>query len=266
LKINLSVVDIVKVVEKYLSGFLFVYLIFVCNCSCEPNSGSSSGLGSGCSCWGWGVRDASVVGQGDLPQAPLVPSAVLGENVGHVRSRTTCTLLLIHDLWVPKYVKWCYVIVCTFIYPFVVTNKLPYFFRLCAAGLLPAARLVQGDSQRDAIPLKDRMTRFQYDFSLLSTLMDHFRPQTHTFHFTVDEMTVTLQDMSLLMGLTCEGEPLGPADISTECICSSSLSSRTFLGTIAPPPRTRSLRTFMDPPWLGCSSLAYIPLKVHLGS
>jgi hypothetical protein len=60
------------------------------------------------------------------------------------------------------------------------------------------------------------MTRFQYDFSLLSALLDHFWPETHTFHFTVGEMTVTLQDMSLLMGLTCEGEPLGPAEISTE--------------------------------------------------
>jgi hypothetical protein len=29
------------------------------------------------------------------------------------------------------------------------------------------------------------------------------------FHFTIGEMTVTLQDTSLLMGLPCEGEPLG---------------------------------------------------------
>jgi hypothetical protein len=32
-------------------------------------------------------------------------SVVLGEDVGHVRSRTTRTLLLIHDRWVPKYVN-----------------------------------------------------------------------------------------------------------------------------------------------------------------
>jgi hypothetical protein len=58
------------------------------------------------------------------------------------------------------------------------------------------------------------MTRFQYDFSLLSALLDHWRPQNHTFHFTVGEMMVTLQDTSLLMGLACEGEPLRAADIS----------------------------------------------------
>jgi hypothetical protein len=56
-------------------------------------------------------------------------SAVLGEDVGHVRSRTTRTLLPIHDRWVPKYVNWCCVIVCTFIYPVVVTNKLHYLFQ-----------------------------------------------------------------------------------------------------------------------------------------
>jgi non-ribosomal peptide synthetase component F len=58
------------------------------------------------------------------------------------------------------------------------------------------------------------MTRFQYDFSLLSTLLDHYRPETHTFHFTVGEMMVTLQDTSLLMGLPCEGEPPRAANIS----------------------------------------------------
>jgi hypothetical protein len=58
------------------------------------------------------------------------------------------------------------------------------------------------------------MTHFQFDFSLLSALLDHWRPETHTFHFTVGEMMVTLQDTSLLMGLPCEGEPLRAEDIS----------------------------------------------------
>jgi hypothetical protein len=57
------------------------------------------------------------------------------------------------------------------------------------------------------------MTRFQYDFSLLSVLLDHWRPETHTFHFTIGEMTVTLRDTSLLMGLPCEGESLRAEDV-----------------------------------------------------
>jgi hypothetical protein len=32
-------------------------------------------------------------------------SAILREDLGHVHSRTTRTLLPIHDLWVPKYVN-----------------------------------------------------------------------------------------------------------------------------------------------------------------
>jgi hypothetical protein len=113
----------------------------------------------------------------------------------------------------------------------------------------PACSTVSlGGSQRNAIPQKDRVTRSQYDFSLLSALLDHWRPETHTFHFTVSEMTVTLQDMSLLMGLPCEGEPLGPADISPSGVRSSSLGSLMFLEMTTSPPRTRSLRTLTDPP------------------
>jgi hypothetical protein len=50
--------------------------------------------------------------------------------------------------------------------------------------------------------------------SLLGALLDHWRPETHIFHFTVGKMTMTLQGTSLLMGLPCEGEPLRGANIS----------------------------------------------------
>jgi hypothetical protein len=60
------------------------------------------------------------------------------------------------------------------------------------------------------------MARFLFDFSLLSVLLGHWRSETHTFYFTVGEMTVTLQDTSPLMGLPCNGEPLRVVDISTE--------------------------------------------------
>jgi hypothetical protein len=92
------------------------------------------------------------------------------------------------------------------------------------------------------------MTRFQHDFSLLSALLDHWRPEIHTFHFTVGEMTVTLQDTSLLMGLPCEGELLRAADITAEW-------HMEFLARFTNVPRndrahtrTRSSRTLTDPP------------------
>jgi hypothetical protein len=60
------------------------------------------------------------------------------------------------------------------------------------------------------------MTRFQYDFSLLGALLNHYRPETHMFHFTVGEMAVTLQDTSLLMGLPCEGEQPRATNITAD--------------------------------------------------
>ena len=43
--------------------------------------------------------------------------------------------------------------------------------------------------------------RFTVDRALLSALVDRWRLETHTFHLPVGEMAVTLQDVSLLLGL-----------------------------------------------------------------
>ena len=43
------------------------------------------------------------------------------------------------------------------------------------------------------------------DWSLLTALVDRWRPETHTFHLPCGEMTVTLQDMVMILGLPCEG-------------------------------------------------------------
>jgi hypothetical protein len=104
------------------------------------------------------------------------------------------------------------------------------------------------------------MTRFQYDFSLLSVILGHWRPETHTFHFIVGEMTVTLRDTSLLMGLPCEGELLRAEDISANW--------RTeFLARFANVPQNdhapalyQEFTNRHGPTYLGCNSLAYTPL------
>jgi len=75
-------------------------------------------------------------------------------------------------------------------------------FRLRASGLLPLARLVEGDRPR-----------FSYDFSLLAALVDRWRSETHTFHLTVGEMAPTLQDVSYLLGLPLRGDAMGPTDV-----------------------------------------------------
>ena len=47
------------------------------------------------------------------------------------------------------------------------------------------------------------------DQSLMHGLAERWRPETHTFHLPVGEMTVTLGDVSALWGLRIDGDPIG---------------------------------------------------------
>ncbi|KAK1628979.1 hypothetical protein QYE76_003294 [Lolium multiflorum] len=42
----------------------------------------------------------------------------------------------------------------------------------------------------------------------LTALVDRWRPETHTFHLRAGEMTPTLQDVSMILGLPIQGEPV----------------------------------------------------------
>jgi hypothetical protein len=65
----------------------------------------------------------------------------------------------------------------------------PYLRR---AGLLDIARVVNAGLP----PL---------DPPLLTALIDRWRPETHSFHLPCGEMTVTLQDTAMILGLPIEG-------------------------------------------------------------
>ncbi|KAL8515626.1 hypothetical protein ACS0TY_014350 [Phlomoides rotata] len=41
---------------------------------------------------------------------------------------------------------------------------------------------------------------------LITALVERWRPETHTFHFLVGEVIVTLQDVAIIYGLPIEGE------------------------------------------------------------
>jgi hypothetical protein len=86
---------------------------------------------------------------------------------------------------------------------YIVTNRCNWWHRLRAAGLLPLARLVEGDMIADRARPAERATCFHFDMSLLAALLDRWRPETHMFHMIVGEMAPTLQDVSLLLGLPC---------------------------------------------------------------
>ncbi|XP_016195952.1 serine/threonine-protein phosphatase 7 long form homolog [Arachis ipaensis] len=51
--------------------------------------------------------------------------------------------------------------------------------------------------------------------ALLSALVERWRPETHTFHLPVGEVTVTLEDVSYILGLPINGEAVtGKSDSS----------------------------------------------------
>ena len=85
-------------------------------------------------------------------------------------------------------------------------NSSYIFFRLHAAGLLTLCRLVEGGLGPDG----GARSRFQLDRSLLTALVDRWRPETHTFHLPCGEMAPTLQDVAYLLGLPLVGEAVGP--------------------------------------------------------
>src|SRR3954471_13585238 len=75
--------------------------------------------------------------------------------------------------------------------------------RLKWVGLLPFARLIEATGTS---------TRLAIDGSLLTCLVDRWRPETHTFHFRWGEMAPPLQAVSDLRGLPLAGVPIGPVD------------------------------------------------------
>ncbi|XP_075494776.1 serine/threonine-protein phosphatase 7 long form homolog [Primulina tabacum] len=51
-----------------------------------------------------------------------------------------------------------------------------------------------------------------YDNHLLTAIVERWRRETHTFHLTLGEATITLQDVALILGLNIDGIPITGVD------------------------------------------------------
>jgi hypothetical protein len=54
---------------------------------------------------------------------------------------------------------------------------------LRAAGLLPLARLVEGDLMRAALRPVEHRSHFGFDYLLVCAILDRWCPKMHSFHF-----------------------------------------------------------------------------------
>ena len=50
-----------------------------------------------------------------------------------------------------------------------------------------------------------RLGHIMIDWPLITCLVERWRPETHTFHVSVREMTITLQDVAIILGLRIDG-------------------------------------------------------------
>ncbi|CAL0316475.1 unnamed protein product [Lupinus luteus] len=65
-----------------------------------------------------------------------------------------------------------------------------------------------------------RLPSFNIDASLITAIVERWRPETHTFHLPTGECTITLEDVSMQLGISVNGLPVtGPTFFDWNELC-----------------------------------------------
>ncbi|KAK9125247.1 hypothetical protein Scep_014093 [Stephania cephalantha] len=74
--------------------------------------------------------------------------------------------------------------------------------------LVPLDELIVGYLEEAGFNGTTRICFIGIDWHLITALVERWRPETLTFHFPVGEMTITLQDVQVILGLPVDGLPI----------------------------------------------------------
>jgi hypothetical protein len=85
--------------------------------------------------------------------------------------------------WIPKYVIGCLMDMNSIIFHYIFHHTNILWSRLCVAGLLPLARVGAGGPDAGRASPEDHYKQFGFHYGLVSTLLDRWHLETHTFHF-----------------------------------------------------------------------------------
>ena len=79
-----------------------------------------------------------------------------------------------------------------------------------------------------------KLCRIKINGEIVNAFVERWRPETHTFHLTCGETTITLQDVSVLLGLPVDDNPLiGSTNIDGTDMCEQSLGVRPNANALA---------------------------------